>query len=148
MLRVLKINCILSLISVLTLTGCAEMNSDFTCPMTNGMQCKRIDQVNTMVDTGDIDTTGQDAPTSSPSSGSAVTVSQDAKVSPANFIYPYPKDGEAVPGQPLRYGESVMRLWIAPYEDTQDNYHTPSIVYTVVKSGHWIDQPVQEIKGE
>ena len=149
MFQVIKITGLLSVLSMLALTGCAEMNSDFTCPMTNGMQCKRIDQVNNMVDNGDIDTTGQDAPTFAPSSsGGAGVASPDANVAPANFIYPYPKDGEAVPGQPLRYGESVMRLWIAPYEDKEANYHTPSIVYSVVKSGHWIDQPVQEIKGE
>ncbi|MCD8525497.1 MAG: type IV conjugative transfer system lipoprotein TraV [Gammaproteobacteria bacterium] len=140
----LKITVLLSVLS-LGLTGCAEMNSDFTCPMTNGMQCKRIDQVNGMVDQGAIDTTGQDAPTSSAqTTGSGIT--PDGNVANAQFIYPYPKDAEAVPGQPLRYGESVMRLWIAPYEDTQDNYHAPSIVYTVVKSGHWTGIPVEEIK--
>ncbi len=132
------------LLSVLSLSGCAEMNSDFTCPMTNGMQCQRIDQVNGMVDQGAIDTTGMEATTSSSSAPKLSTPDTDVQ---ANIIQPYPKDAEAIPGQPLRYGESVMRLWIAPYEDTEDNYHAPSLVYTVVQSGHWTGIPVQEIKG-
>lgn len=144
MKQLLKITALLSVLSI-GLTGCAEMNSDFTCPMTNGMQCKRIDQVNNSVDQGEIDTTGMDATTSA--SGASQQYTPDTNVQAANIIQPYPNDGEAVPGQPLRYGESVMRLWIAPYEDTQDNYHAPSLVYTVVQSGHWTGIPVQEIKG-
>lgn len=140
----LKITALLSVFSI-GLTGCAEMNSDFTCPMTNGMQCKRIDTVNDMVDQGAIDTTGMDA-TNSPA-GTPTHYTPDTNIKPDKVIQPYPNDGEAVPGQPLRYGESVMRLWIAPYEDTQDNYHAPSLVYTVVQSGHWTGIPVQEIKG-
>lgn len=144
MKQLFKITALLSLLSI-GLTGCAEMNSDFTCPMTNGMQCKRIDTVNDMVDQGAIDTTGMDATNSS--AGAPGHYTPDTNIKADKIIQPYPNDGEAIPGQPLRYGESVMRLWIAPFEDTQDNYHAPSLVYTVVQSGHWTGIPVQEIKG-
>lgn len=144
MLRIFKIASALGIVT-LFMTGCAEMNSDFSCPMTNGMQCKRIDTVNDMVDQGAIDTTGMDA--THASAGAPTHYTPDANVKADKIIQPYPNDGEAIPGQPLRYGESVMRLWIAPYEDKDDNYHAPSLVYTVVQSGHWTGIPVQEIKG-
>ncbi len=136
---------IATVFSVLSLVGCADMNSDFSCPMTNGMQCKRIDTVNDMVDQGAIDTTGQDQ--SHGSAGSPMQFTPDTNITADHIIQPYPNDMDAVSGQPLRYGESVMRLWVAPYEDAQDNYHAPSFIYTVVQSGHWTGIPMQELKG-
>ena len=34
------------------LSGCGELNSQFTCPMKPGVTCQSLDQVNTMVDQG------------------------------------------------------------------------------------------------
>ena len=44
-------------------------------------------------------------------------------------------------GHPVRYGEGVMRLWIAPYEDTDGNYHQANRVYSVVQEGQWMHNP-------
>ena len=52
------------------------------------------------------------------------------------------------PGQPVRYGESVQRVWIAPYQDNSNNYHEPSYVYTVIKKPHWVGVPAREVKGQ
>ena len=49
------------------------------------------------------------------------------------------------PGKPIRYGEGVQRIWIAPYEDVDGNYHEPSFVYTVVRTSHWIGIPQKAI---
>ena len=37
------------------LTGCAEMNSQFDCPMKPGVRCESLDQVNARVDRGEIE---------------------------------------------------------------------------------------------
>lgn len=147
----------------MVLTGCTAMNSSFDCPKSKGMMCKRIDQVNAMVDQGEIDTSGQpssaavktsadDTPKPMPSvhpvRNNSISFGQqkEEQDSAGNYSMPYPEDKEALPGKPLRYGETVMRLWLAPFEDTQDNYHSPSMIYAVVKPGHWIGQPVKAIK--
>lgn len=40
---------------------------------------------------------------------------------------------------PLRRSETVKRIWIGPYEDTEGNYHQPSLIYTITQPGYWID---------
>lgn len=39
--------------------------------------------------------------------------------------------------RPLRVGEQVAQLWIAPYIDKQDVYHQPSQVLFVITPSHW-----------
>ena len=56
-----------------------------------------------------------------------------------------PDRASFIPGQPVRYGETVQRIWIAPYEDTEGNYHQDSFMYSVMKGGHWKGNPVKNI---
>ena len=51
-------------------------------------------------------------------------------------------------GDPVRYGETVLRVWIAPYQDKDGNYYQPVTLYTVVKGGHWIGAPVNAIDSD
>lgn len=125
------------------LTGCAGLNSKFDCPMKPGVMCESLDKVNTQVDQGVLGgSEGSDCPTCHAHSASASQVS----VNP-NFRTPYPM-AAMNPGDPVRYGETVMRIWFAPFEDKDGNYHQPNIIYTVIKPGHWIGQPVKAITGE
>jgi len=41
------------------------------------------------------------------------------------------------PGNPLRSGERVMRVWMAPWVDKDDDYHDQSYVYLVMNHGRW-----------
>lgn len=110
----MKILIALLLLPCVVLTGCTKLNEDFDCPAPNGGSCKRMDEVYDMVNgKGKL----------------AVTPSRNALVI------------DARPGQPVRYGEGVMSLWIAPYEDTDGNYHQANRIYSVVKEGRWMHQP-------
>lgn len=121
---------------LLALTGCAGMNADFTCPMKPGHMCRSLDDVNRLVDQGNVGS-NTDAISESKSSAKNSQHVQDD-------VTPYPI---AIPnlGDPLRYGESVLRVWVAPYEDKAGNYHQPSVMYAVVHPGHWMGSPVQAI---
>lgn len=119
-------------ILVMTLTGCSSMNSSFDCPNKAGVNCKSMDQINTMVDSGQLPTAGCSSCCSSANDKSA------------DFT-PYPTTISYSPGQPIRYGESVQRIWVAPFEDNDGNYHQDSMMYSVVKGGHWIGKPVKEV---
>lgn len=57
----------------------------------------------------------------------------------------YPESAGYYPGQPLRYGETVQRIWVTPYEDSEGNYHEDSTLYTIVKKGHWIGNPLKAV---
>lgn len=126
-----KLSVIFILLSQLMLSACTTMNSSFDCPNKAGVNCKSLDQINRMVDNGQI--RGQtDARTST-----CVSCVPQFQTFPTS---------QYLPGSPIRYGETVQRIWIAPYEDTVGNYHQDSIIYSVMKGGHWIGQPVKTIQ--
>lgn len=137
------------LVLVAFLSGCAPMNSDFDCAMQPGVMCKSLDQVNAMVNRGELGRSGTTI------AGSCHTCGYKEATKCVKKFYkstcytnkiatPYPI-AEINPGDPLRYGETVMRVWMAPYEDTTGNYYQPSVFYTVIKPGHWIGNPVKSI---
>lgn len=114
----------LLLLSCLALTACAGLNENFDCPAPEGGSCKRMDQVYEMVN------------------GEGDVSKKPLAVAPSRN----PLILEGRPGDPLRYGEGVMRLWIAPYEDRDGNYHQTNEIYSVVREGHWIQNPPMATK--
>ena len=117
------------------LSGCSSLNSNFECSMKPGIRCESLDQVNSRVDSGEI---GQPNFNMSCVGGS----NNCSNLISSNSFY---KDGScSSQREPLRYGETVMRVWMAPYEDSVGNYHQESDVYSVVKPGHWIGNPPKE----
>lgn len=113
------------------MVGCSSLNSQFDCPMKPGVRCENIDSVNARVDRGEL---GQ-----------------------ANIAYPpieyksnfhYSRNHYLSKEHPLRYAETVMRVWIAPFEDTAGNYHQESEIDTITKSGHWAGHPLKGTVGD
>jgi hypothetical protein len=125
----------LVLLIITALSGCSSLNSSFDCPMKPGIRCESLDQVNARVDRGDIDQSNINL------------ASISSHISPLDGMayHSHFKDSSLLAQhQPLRYQETVMRVWIAPYEDTTSNYHQESEVYTVVNPGRWIGYPPKE----
>lgn len=120
------------LLALMTMTGCTSMNSDFDCPMKQGVRCQSLDQVNDAIDKGEI---GQSRrfteyePTYIKSYWSRISSRRDSI------------------GLPMRTPEDVLRVWIAPYEDTNGNFHQASDVYTVSRPSVWVGNPPKEMKG-
>jgi len=118
------------------LTSCAGMNQQFDCPMKGGVRCESLDQVNARVNSGEIGHEGTE------------TVSEKVAFhySEQTVQWHSPStDADFYKRKPLRYGETVQHIWIAPFEDTSGNYHQESDVYTIVKPAHWIGYPVKAI---
>ncbi|MHB1948908.1 MAG: type IV conjugative transfer system lipoprotein TraV [Gammaproteobacteria bacterium] len=125
---------VLIIISAMLLNACSSLNSNFECPMKPGVRCESLDQVNAQVDRGEI---GNACP-------SCVTLRQPISYPNKTSSYFYKNEINLRNREPLRYGETVMRVWVAPYEDTSGNYHQESDIYTVVKPSHWIGYPPKE----
>ncbi len=102
------------------------MNSSFDCPNKAKGMCNSVDQINTMVDSGQL-------------RGSTQPISECG----GKEFQPYAITSRFYPGAPLRYGETVQRIWVAPFEDTEKNYHQDSFMYAIIKDGHWIGLPVK-----
>lgn len=114
------------------LSGCTTMNSSFDCPNKAGVRCKSLDQINAMVDSGQI----REHETMSEVDVMSVTNESEFQV----FSFK-----ASLISSPTRYPETVQRIWIAPYEDTEGNYHQDSFMYSVMKGGHWKGNPVKTI---
>lgn len=113
------------------LNGCSNMNSSFDCPMKPGVRCESLDQVNRRVDRGEI---GQQE----------IQIASSIKPSFMNTASSPVRIGH----QPLRLSETVQRIWIAPFEDTNGNYHQASEVFTIARPGRWIGSPVKSFQEE
>lgn len=107
-------------IGLLTLSGCASMNSEFNCPAGKGVGCKNIHDVNQMVNDGKLGSNEkQDKFHVKPAPSIASDVSTRST------------------GSLKRTQEKTLSIWIAPYEDKSGNYHEATVVHTVVQSGMW-----------
>jgi len=115
------------------LSGCAGMNSSFDCPMKPGVRCESLDQVNHAVDRGEIGSVGNGVPHAASQRTNEMSLVRNQN----------PK--KVLQGEPLRYGESVQRIWVAPFEDISGNYHQESEVYTITQGGHWIGNPIKAV---
>lgn len=137
-----KISFTLLSLSFLTLAGCTGMNSNFGCDARSGDSCTPVSTVNHNAEAGSYDgTEGGGEAQSSNSNTETFSYAHQSENAGYNVATP-------IPGQPVRYGETVQRIWIAPYEDASQNYHEPSYVYTVLNKSHWIGAPSQEISSD
>lgn len=120
------------------LSACTT-NSSFDCPNKAGVNCRSLDQINAMVDRGEIHGRMED-------SGNRLASARIEQSDEHDEFQSFPSSPTFIPGQPIRYGETVQRIWIAPYEDVEGNYHQDSVLYTIIKGGHWIGRPVKTIR--
>lgn len=106
------------LISMGALSGCAGLNSNFKCNKTAGDSCETISVVNQKANDGFYDFSG--------------VTNKTPNNSLFNSEFTGYKTNAPLPGAPVRYAEVTQRIWIAPYQDLEENYHEPSFVYVVL----------------
>lgn len=134
----LWLSILMIMMSASLLSACTT-NSSFDCPNKAGVNCRSLDQINAMVDSGEIHGRMQ-------GSGNDSSLSMMNQLKERDEFQSFPNSSTFIPGQPIRYGETVQRIWIAPYEDMEGNYHQDSVLYAVMKGGHWIARPVKTIR--
>ena len=122
------------LISIVGVSGCANRSAPPRCPDAMGLTCARVDQINTMVNRGQL----------------GVVPVAHARHRDTKPFHPFSMSHHrASPShQPLWHSEKVMEVWVAPYQDQSGNYHQASLIDTVVKPGHWINSPPQALTRE
>jgi len=128
---------------VLLLTSCAETNSKPNCNKVGGkgVGCVSMDTAYGMSKQGYFDRNRPDP--ADDSANSNPNISDPAQSS--LFINKADVNWQPMAGQPLRYGETVQVIWIAPYVDSVGDYYYPHQVSTIVKNGYWIGAPQSEI---
>lgn len=114
----LKIVCLLAV--VINTSGCALYSKEFDCKVDKGLGCKSISEVNQLVD-----------------NGALKEVRENKSVNfPANAVCSLPI-GLSDQAKIQRVQEEHLRVWIAPYQDEQGNFHEASLIHTVIKPGYW-----------
>lgn len=112
----------------LTLSSCAILSNDTGCKKIGGIKgCISLDEVNTLSETGKLPDQVKVSKTETPKLQAYTNTVPDL-------------------GQPVRQGDHIQQVTIFPYQDTDGNYHEASIIYTILKSAHWIDHPVTEVQ--
>ena len=119
----------LSFLSLLMLTACSSASENFDSEATSGVGAKSISEVNAMIDQGKI-------------AGLKNEVDQAAVVHPVIVQNPIPiahpesivlSDHSMIQRQP----EQFLRIWFAPFQDLQGNFHEASVVHTILRPSFW-----------
>lgn len=121
-MKIKFIKSVFALIAVLNTSACALYSKEFDSKYEKGVGCKSISEVNQMVDAGVIK--GADDQTlATPLYSTSEKISKPIMLSDQGMIQ--------------RVQEEPLRVWIAPYQDEQGNFHEASVVHTVIKPGYW-----------
>ena len=135
---------LLGLTFCISLCACSTTSETFDCPAGKGVGCKSISAVNHMVNQeeqpqgplGSLEERGVQfiTPLSAP------VISADTRVVDSPGVEALSKQPEISFSDTIavhRIREEHLRVWIAPFQDTQGNLHEGSIVHTVLKPGSW-----------
>jgi conjugal transfer pilus assembly protein TraV len=124
--------CVIVSVLALTLGGCAgtltgmDGESKFSCKAPDGVTCSSLSGVYANAVANNLPglrKDGKSDPAARPPS----------KESPDRTII-----GQvASSGDPLRTQARVLRIWIAPWEDTEGDLHDQSYIYVVANAGRW-----------
>jgi len=123
--------------AIVSLAGCA---STYSCSgLPEGVQCGDVSTIYELSNDGNTPRpVGRD---------SAPVEPVQAALTPrlaTNDTYVLPTLGSHE--VPIRTPSGVMRIWLAPFEDTAGNLHLPGLIYTEIKQRQWLygDQNVSE----
>ena len=106
------------------LSGCSKMSGTFDCPYGKGVGCRSITEVNQMVNDGKL-------------SGLDSVESTQHKATVAHKCDKQQEIALVDKTKVHRMKEEHLKVWVAPFEDEQGNFHEDSVIHTVLKPGSW-----------
>lgn len=140
--------CVLSVI----LAGCTSMSgiggtSEFNCTAPVGVPCRSMAAIDHAIQTGQLaaQATPRSPQAQSPMDAPVRSMHAPARHLPSSAVV---SEGEDTLGA-IRSEPTVIRIWIAPYEDSDGDLHEASRVYLQIDSGRWlIEHNRQRIRSE
>ena len=134
----MKIMSLNLLVLTTLLSGCTMPNETFDCPSGQGVGCSSISKVNQGINNGTI-LKEELAESSFQNQGMppvVSTISPD-KLDLQQIVL---SDKSVI----QRGREEHLRVWIAPHQDAENNFHESSIVHTVIRPSYWHLQQIQD----
>ena len=122
-------------LSLLILTACSSASESFDSEATKGVGAKSISEVNAMIDQGKI--VGLKADPDQASVIAPIIVQNSIPIAnPETIVL---SDHSVIQRQP----EQFLRIWFAPFQDFQGNFHEASVVHTILRPSFWQVNAVQ-----
>ena len=138
--------------SVLLLSACTGMNADFHCNAKAGDSCMPISQVNQLANAGAYNQANQGQLNADAANDRDTASTNGDDASAKGYLTSNMHGGYTVPtptaGMPVRLGDEIQRVWVAPFEDSAGTFHEASFVYMVLKPAKWIGHPVAAITAD
>lgn len=120
---------------LLILTACSSASESFDSEATQGVGAKSISEVNAMIDQGKI--SGVKGDTDLAAVVSPVIIKNPIEVAnPETIVL---SDQSIIQRQP----EQHLRIWFAPFQDMNGNFHEAAIVHTLLRPSYWQMNAVQ-----
>ena len=129
----MNLNVLLSLVTCLLLTACSTYKENFDCPPGSGVGCKSITAVDQLIDKGKLPHPEKPIPLDPSIQRSEINSNDTPRVIAINADEQTQLTQHGI----LRVPEQVMALWVKGYLDASGNYHSDSVVYTVVRPASW-----------
>jgi conjugal transfer pilus assembly protein TraV len=145
--RALRLAALLAGTAVLGLSGCASNLSGvggtptYACKAPTGAQCTSVSGVYANAGQGVRQLLGSDAPSAVGSAALGRAASTMPTVSPIAPRAAAPAPSPAA----LRTVPRVLRLWIAPWEDSDGDLHEASTVHVLIDHGRWLIERVRPV---
>jgi len=115
-----------------TLAGCMSLSgfdasNSFSCKAPDGVLCESMSGIYANAQQNNLP--GQSVKHSNDFSASA-----EAVQGKENLVLTMPLSS----GTPIRSAPRVLRIWLAPWEDSDGDLHDQSYLYLTVDAGHWL----------
>ncbi|WP_119328399.1 type IV conjugative transfer system lipoprotein TraV [Cysteiniphilum halobium] len=145
-----RIWALLSLLWLCLLSGCSTFSSSFDCDRIGGIKgCVSMSEVYAQ-SSDDLSYFSDVSYAGDSSNTTAINdIKARAKLKSVKGITTIPSGSAfTVPaiGQPVRVGDTIQKMMIFDYIDSEGNYNEPSIVYTVLRGANWLNHSVHAVK--
>lgn len=120
------------LMALFFLGGCSMAGNRYSCPLEDGVRCLSTREVYAQSHNGQTP------------KAVALSKAQKGKKDASGSVDPQPLADERQiigrndPSRPVRTASKVMRIWIAPWQDTQDDLVMPGYLYTEIEQRKWL----------
>ena len=123
------------LVALLTLTGCSSLSglqdaqSDFACSVDMTPRCASLSAVHESLDKEE-------------TVGRAIVIREESQANSASQSLD-PITIETPLMSPKRAPEEILRIWIAPYIDTEGDLHAEHVIFTTVRTARWAPESLE-----
>lgn len=117
---------LLIIITIFFLTGCAGLETDFSCTATATGSCQTVTEANQI---GKEKTKSVKLMNKGENKTKSISTSTSVSQSAQHYV------GYGIPNRTV---ENVHKIWIAPYVDDKDNYHKEQNIYFTNEPSKWV----------